>query len=344
MSFDGVAEPTRAAVADAASAALDREVAAVEPFPEGMNAVYRVAFERGADAVVKVGTYASGPELLSGPPLLDRLAHETDVPVPEVLAVVPETDGPLDDAFYCMSSVDGRRTADVRDLSPAAHERFAREAGRHLAALHDLPYDGPFGHLVADDGELVPGHAFDDWEPAFRAMVEYRLDRFEERVDDRFHDLEPAFRDALAAFANRVADRAVDRSVCYRDYHAKNVVFDPSDDADPVVRAVVDWNFRPAGDAPLDLAVAEMNLVDFPVGDAERADELRSALRTAYVDVRGGAVDDYVGEVYPCYRLLPALDHLIYFEYFWQFAPGDDRAAAADRLRSFALARVDELA
>lgn len=336
---DGVAEPTRAAVAEAASAALDRRVVAVDPFTEGMNAVYRVRFVDGDDAVLKAGTAQEGPELTSGALLAERLARETDVPVPAVLATVPAGDGVIDPAYYLMEFVDGRRTPDVGDLSPAAHERLAAEAGRHLAAIHDLPYDGPCGRLVAEDGRLVTTHGVDDWPDAFRREVDYLF----EDVADRFGDLEPAIRAALDEFDGAVADRAVDRSILYRDYHAKNLVFAPDDDADPVTRALLDFNFRLVGDAPLDVAIAEWTLADVPLGGTDRAERVRTTLRDAYVDARGGTRAAHFDATYPCYRLVPAFNHLRYFEYFSTFAREDDPAAFADRLRAFVRARRDEM-
>jgi len=340
--YDGVAEPTKSAVAEAATATLDRPVTAVEPFPGGMNAVYRVALDGERDVVLKAGTAQSGPELLSGPLLAERLARETAVPVPQIVATVPADESPIDVAYVVMEYVDGRHLTDVRELSPAAHERLVQEAGTHLAAVHDLDYEGRYGRLVSNGDAFGIDHAFDEWAAMYRSVVEWSV----ERVADRFDDLRGPIRTASDAFETRVDERAIDQSILYRDYHAKNLVFASDDSSNPLVRAVLDFNYRPVGDAPVDVAVAEMTLVDTPLGNADRtdrADRLRDELRGAYVDARGGNRENYFDETYPAYRLLSVLDHLHYFEYFTQFVPGGGPDDAADWLRGFVRARVDEL-
>jgi len=348
MADEGDAQLTRAAAADAARAALDRPVASVQPFEEGENAVYRVRFDDGTDAVLKAGTAQEGPRLLSGPLLIDRIAGETHVPVPGILATVPAGDGPIDPAYYLMEFVEGRRTPDVGDLSPAAHERLAAEAGRHLAAIHDISGDWPYGRLVANDGELMTTHGVDDWTEGFHGEVEYLF----EGVADRFCDLEPTLRAAFDEFDDAVADRTVDRSVLYRDYHAKNTVFAPRDEVDRdgnsqsdarVTRALLDFNFRLVGDAPLDVAIAEWTLVDVPLGGTDGAERVRATLRDAYVEARGGTHADHFDATYPCYRLVPVFNHLRYFGYFSQFAREDDPDAFAARIREFVRARRDEI-
>jgi|GEM_PF-1903441 len=348
--FDGVAEPTKPAVAEAVAAVLDQPVTGVEPLPEGMNAVYRVAVEGDRDrdrdqdreVVLKAGTAQSGPELLSGPLLAERLARETTVPAPEIVASVTADESPIGVAYVVMGHVEGRHLTDVRELSPPAHERFVREAGTHLAAVHDLDYEGQYGRLVAEDGAFSIDYAFDDWASMYRSVVEWNR----ERIGERFADLDPLFETALDAFESHVDERAVDQSILYRDYHAKNLVFAPDDAADPLVRAVLDFNYRPVGDAPLDVAVAETTLVDTPLDATDRghrADDLRETLRSAYVDARGGVRAEHFDACYPAYRLLSVLDHLHYFDYFQQFAPPEDPGDVADWLRGFVRARVDEL-
>lgn len=335
--FDGVAEPTRPAVAEAASAALDREVASVQPFTEGMNAVYRVTFADGEQLVLKAATSQDGPELLSGPLILDRVAWGTDVPVPDVRTVVPAAESRLECAFYCMEYVEGRRIQDVRELAPGARRRLAREAGRHLAAIHRLQIDGPYGRRVADNGELVADYPFEEWAPNFRAELEYVLDREAKHVTGA----EDSVRDALDVLEGTVAARDVDRSLLYRDYHPKNLVFAPDDGADPVVRAMLDFNYRPVGDAPLDVAIAEWHLVDVPFGGTAHAGALRTALRGAYAEARGADPESSFGPWYACYRLVPALGTLNYFDYFAKFAP-EDRDGFADRVDEFLRARVED--
>jgi len=46
------------------------------------------------------------------------------------------------------------------------------------------------------------------------------------------------------------------------DYHSKNLVFEPADGVDRAVRTVLGFNYRPVGNAPVGVAVAETALVD----------------------------------------------------------------------------------
>lgn len=339
MTIDGEPEPMLRAVAEAAEARLNAPASSVSAFDEGMNAVYRVSFDERPDAVLKAGTVTEGSKLLSGPVLIDRIGRQTSLPVPDVLAVVPEGDEYIDHAYVLLTYVDGRTVTDVNDLSPATHERLAREAGRHLAAIHDLPFDGPFGRLHANNGELFVDHGFDSWAASLEAIADYHL----ERLEPRFADLEPTIEDAIARFSTAVDETAVDRAILYRDYHPKNLVLEPDDDADPLVRAVLDFNFRPVGDAPLDLAIAEANLVDLPTGKTDRATPLRNTLRESYVRARGGTHEDYVDERYPYYRLAATFDYLCHFEYFGAFGWENDADAVAERLRTFVQRRIDEI-
>lgn len=337
MADDGTSGPTESEVARAAASRLNRPVSSVSAFEEGMNAVFRVSFEAGTDVVLKAGTVTEGSKLLSGPALVDRLHRETDLPVPEVLSVVPGGDEYVDHTYFLLEFVGGQRVTDVTEFSDAAHERLVRAGGRHLAAIHDLSVDVPYGRLHAEDGELFVLHEFDSWVANVDSIVAYHLDRF----DARFADLEPAFESAVTALSAAVDEDAVDRSILYRDYHPKNLVFAPDDGGDPLVRAVLDFNYRPVGDAAWDVAVAEASLVDLPVGETDRAERLREALRDSYVDARGGAYGDYFDERYPAYRLLATRDFLCNVDYWGTFGWEDDVDAVAARLRRFVRARSD---
>jgi len=329
--------PSPGAVVAAAESRLGRSVASVTPYEEGINAVYRVSLADGPDAVLKAGTRTEGSKLLSGPVLIDRLERETDLPVPAVLAVAPDGDEHVEYAYFLMEHVDGRREPDVNALSESEHERLVREASSHLAAIHGVSYEGPHGRLHAEDGSLFVEHPFERWADYVASVGDYHA----ERIDRRFADLRPAFEDGMADFALEEED--VEQSVLYRDYHPKNLVLEPDDSADSLVRAIVDFNFRPVGDVLLDVAVAELHLIDLPIGETERAASLREALHSSYVNARGGASADQFDERYPYYRLLAVADYLNYVDYAAQLAREDDPERTMDRLRRFVRARCAEI-
>lgn len=137
-------------------------------------------------------------------------------------------------------------------------------------------------------------------------------------------------------------EERVEQSVLYRDYHPKNLVLEP-DATVPLVRAILDFNFRPVGDARFDVAVAEVNLVGLPIGGTERADSLRDALRGSYVDARGGTPADYFDERYPYYQLLAVADYLNYVDYTARLAREHDSERVVERLRAFVRARCAEI-
>lgn len=329
-------EPTPGAVVEAASARLDRSVASVTPYEEGMNAVYRVAFADGPDAVLKAGTRTEGSKLLSGPALIERLRRETDLPVPNVLAVAPDGDEHVACAYFLMEHIGGRREPDVNALSESEHRRLVREAGAHLAAIHGVPYEGPYGRLHAEDGALFVERPFERWTDYVASVSDY----YAEHIDSRFEGLRPVFEGAMGRFD--LDEGKVDQSILYRDYHPKNLVLEPSADEGSLVRAILDFNFRPVGDALFDVAVAETHLVDLPVGGTERAASLRDLLRSGYVDARGGA-PDYFDERYPYYRLLAVADYLNYVEYAARLGRESDPERVVERLRAFVRARCAEI-
>jgi len=150
------------------------------------------------------------------------------VSVPEIVATVTADESPIDAAYVVIEHVDGRHLTDVRKLSPGAHERLVREAGTHLGAVHDLDYEGRYGRLVVDDGAFGIDYPFDEWGAIYRSVVEWNV----ERVDDRFDDLRGPVGAALDAFETFDDERAVDQSILYRDSHAENLVFAPDDSAD----------------------------------------------------------------------------------------------------------------
>lgn len=327
-----VSEPSPEAVMMAVKDAVGRCPSAVTPFEEGMNPVYRVSFDGRDDLVFKFGTVTPNEKLLSEPVLLDRLRSETTIPVPEPVAAVPADESRLDGAYFLMEYVPGRTIGDVPtvlDLPPEAHEQLVEDAGRYLARLHSLEIDGGCGRLRGIDGDLVviPGMT---WLEAYRATVEHRLDGM---TDGRFADLIPAVRRTIDAFRTVVADRSVDLVIVHDDYHLKNLVLEPDDEADPLTRAVLDWGFRSVGDAAFSVASAEAHLIDLQLGGTDRAVELRERLRTAYTDERGVDGDRLFDERYPYYRLDGLLRFCSRLEYWAQFGREETTDGTVRRLR-----------
>lgn len=321
--------PSPAAAADAAATVLDRAVASATPIADGLNAVYRVDLADGERLVLKAATVAEDEDARPEPRVLSRVAAQTDVPVPEVAAAVDPDDSPLGVAFYLMEYVEGCRNPRVRDLDPERLERVVAASGRHLAAIHGVDVPDRVGQLRVVDGDLRVPDPDPDWAAAFAAVASDRVAKVRGEGyladgDARFADLAPEAADALAKFPDAL-ETPVTPVLLHGDYRPDNLVLAP-DPEQPPIRAVIDFG-GDVGDGLFDLALAEQGLVDVPVADPDRAADLRATLRTAYRDRR--AVDDAAFERrYPYYLLYALVKCLGAFDFFAQFAPGDDETTA----------------
>lgn len=357
--------PSTDAVAGAASSVLGRPVATVTSVDEGLNAVYRVRFDDddSPDAgVLKLATLADDAAYLPEPRLFSLLA-DAPVPVPRVLATAETTETRLDAAFGVTGYCEGRSVTDVLALSPEGHRRLVSEAGRHLAAIHDASVldrvstpDGAYGdlrlHEADSDVPLVVGASAIDsdatahevWPDRFAVVV----DRVTAGLDgetytsgglDRFADLAPVVRDAVAAAPLPVTPPV---ATLHGDYRPANLVFALADDAAPLVRAVLDFGSPETGDGLFDLALAENALVGVPLGGTDRGEYLARVLRESYAAHRDVAVAHGVGlgrseqpdAVYRTYLLVARAKRTGAFGYFEQFAREEDEAAVARRFRS----------
>jgi ACT domain-containing protein/aminoglycoside phosphotransferase (APT) family kinase protein len=339
-------EPSTGAANAAASTALDRRVADVEPIPAGVNALYRIECADGSRWVLKAPTIAADAAFLAEPLLLERLRRETGVPVPRVRAAVPAEEGPLVVAYYVMEYLDGRQRPDVLALPPAIREQLVREAGTHLAAIQEVRLGTACGHLHAAEGELTVDSPARSWAALFEELVdelsgELLGDGPLSDRDPRFADLEPAIREALSAFRS-VAPEPSPSVVVPSDYRPANLVLAGEDGADPLVSGVVDLGGY-VGDGLLAAALAEEALIDTALGGTDAAESLRTAYRTAYAGARGRDRAALFDDRYPYYRLYARADRLAAFEYSSQFARERDAEQVARRWRSFVSDRLAEI-
>lgn len=321
--------PSEAAAADAAAAVLDREVADATAIAEGLNAVYRVDLADGTRLALKVATVVEDEDARPEPRVLDRIARETDVPVPEVVAAVDPENSPLGAAFYLAEFFDGRNVPDARTLDPGVHERVVAESGHHLAGIHSVDVPSRVGRLRVVDGDLRVPDPDPGWDAAFRNVAWGRVAKLRGEgpladADARFADLADRAASALAEFPEAVDD-AVEPVLLHGDYRPSNLVLSPPGER-PSIRAVIDVG-GDVGDGLFDLAVAEAGLVDVPVTDPNRQAELRETLRASYRE--HGHADDAFETRYPYYRLYALVKCLGAFDFFAQFAPGDEDKIAA---------------
>lgn len=343
-----LSEPDEATAGRAASVALDTAVDAVDRIEEGLNATYRVDLADGRSAMLKVATLASNAELLPEPYVQRRLASETPVPVPEVLAVVEPDDEPLEATAFLARYCDGRQVTDALALSATAHERLVSEAGHNLAAMHELRAPDGFGPLAVEDDDLLVASPAESWSARFAALAADAVEGltgggFVTDDEGRFADLAPTVDDAFAAFETVGDDRAIAPAVLHGDYRPANLVLAPDDDAIPLTRAVLDVGVPATGDGLLDCALTEGALIDVPLGGNDGAEGLRDAFRSAYAAERGQSRSYLFDARYPYYRLLARCRRLGSFGYWYQFAREDDPDDVADRWRGFVSERLAEV-
>lgn len=237
----------------------------------GQNHTYRVTLRDGRELFLKVGTrfpdaFAAEPETVA------LVRRRTAIPVPEVFAVGTE---PLGYPFALYEFVPDSAPDWVRDLDPAVAERLCREAGETLAALHEIEFPA-FGRLGVEDGSLavVDPTPYPD---ALRASLDRQLEQLR---DSPF----AAHCDRLETLGVQLVEAAdldgVDPVLVHGDYRLDNLRVDPT--ADPVTRAVVDWELPTAGD-PLWDAVTTCALLTTGYGmPTDRECSLAAAFWTGY--------------------------------------------------------------
>lgn len=236
------------------------------------------------------------PEIArSEPRLFAFIGRETDIPVPDVYGYV-DSHAEYPAPFYLVERRPGENFEDrVDELLPAARDRVVAEAGRNLAALHEIGTLPRVGRVGVRDGELAIlddhyGHC-EDFREWVRAHVEDSLDAladgtyFPDLADepDRFADLVPELREVCEEHLETLPDPDPP-TYCHWDYRYGNLLVAPETGD---TEAVLDWANLLSGDPAYNLAAVEAHLLD-PCGDdsAERVAELRSAFREHYAEPR----------------------------------------------------------
>ncbi|MFB6353002.1 MAG: phosphotransferase family protein [Halobacteriales archaeon] len=270
------------------------------------------------------------------PRLLELVGRETTIPVPAVYGFVDaHADYPA--PFSLLERVDGVNLADDPGQLPGrARERVVREAGRYLAALHELgtlPRVGTVGvrdgELAVVDGERGPVDGPREW---LRAGADRVLDAladgtfFPELADepDRFADLVPELREALDARIAALPEPDPPR-YCHWDYRYGNLLVDPETGE---TRAVLDWANLRAAEPAYNLAVVERKLFDPHRVGGDRARELREAFHASYRREREDwAFTPAVEARMKTYRLLERLGAMACLPLWMRDATAAERAA-----------------
>jgi fructosamine-3-kinase len=140
------------------------------------NAVHRLDLASGRSVVVKVAPSPEAPRLRYELDLLrtealfyERAAHETAVPLPEVVhAGFDRTT--IESDFLVLSLVGGTQWLDAGELDDDVRPRLRRGLGEHVAELHTMQAER-FGYPQQSTGALTAA-----WSDAFAGMIGAVLD------------------------------------------------------------------------------------------------------------------------------------------------------------------------
>ncbi|MCU4741868.1 phosphotransferase [Halobacteria archaeon AArc-m2/3/4] len=275
------------------------------------------------------------------PRMLALVGRETTIPVPAVFGYCDDHDT-LPAPFYLMEYVDGENyEGNPHSLSDTVREQICREAGRNLAQLHTLGSLESVGRLGVQNGELTvldteESPRYDEFHDWLLASYEDTLESltsggyFPDLADDkrRFADIVPEVRQYLRETIPKLS-APNPPTYCHQDYRYGNLLVDPETGT---AQAVLDWGVVLSASPAFNIANAESLLLTPDSDDAERTDELRQALRTAYTDTRDDwSFDEATRERMRIYRLTCRLDAMACLPLWYQDASPserDERAAA----------------
>ena len=273
-----------------AQIAPEWSVERIRPTEEGTDSVFvlTVATPEGRrEVVLKAFSGEAVPPTVarSEPRVLELLAAETEIPVPEVVGFVdahPDLPAP----FFVAERLPGENgSGRFEDLSADALERVLTEAGEYLAELHEVRTFDRFGRIGVEDGDLtVVGDEFDPqvrWTDWLLADVEDTLDGIEGgRFDDLVGPVREYVREAIPAL-----DAPDEGVFVHWDYRLGNLLLDPETGEET---GVLDWADLVAGDPVYNLATVEDHNVNWQTRDVVLRRRLRESFRSAYDAGRSG--------------------------------------------------------
>lgn len=257
--------------------------------------------------VLKVQDFLDPVSFRPEPRLMRLVAERTEIPVPALLALDLE-DGEFP-PYFVMTYVEGNQVASLDDVTDTVLERVAREAGDHLAQIHEMATWDAYGSLRHEDdvddydGRTPGGLAVMDpsrsWRDSLEAGAHGQLDR----LGERFADLDGALRDAAVEVLDDVPDDP-GASLVNGDYRFGNLLVD-ADTGE--TRAVLDWGNQFTGDPAYDRVKTEDYLCGFAPRDDPRRMLVRDAIREGYRGRRPLSIDEGRRDAYLLHSRTPAL-------------------------------------
>jgi len=325
-------------------------VESIERSPYGTDFVATVEVHApdGSRTVVLKATTADlvDPQIARSEPRLLRLVGEqTSIPVPTVFGYRDDHDE-YPAPFYLMEHVEGENFEGRPDeLSPSAREAILRQAGHHLAELHELGPRAAVGRVGVDEGDLavLDTDEFPQYDDFRDRVLTNQLEtvetltsggHFPEYADDpeRFADLVPDLREYLRETIPDLPDPDPP-TYCHWDYRYGNLLVEPETGD---IRAVLDWANLTAADPAYNLANAESHLLTPAADDEERTENLRRLFRTAYADTRvDWSFDDAIRERIREYRLTCQVDAMSCLPLWYEDATPEEKDQREAEHREF---------
>jgi len=250
----------------------DRRITAVRPWPGGLrNALFRLSFETGPDAALRV--YGGGLAAARGEVDLHR-ALAGRIPVPDVLAAAVDTEP----AFAIFRWIEG----------PLLRTLCSRGEPAALAAA-----GSSIGSVLARFGDFRP--AAGSGADAAAAILE--ANEAAERAGALGATLAERVRQHVATVRDRLAEADADPVLVHGDFSARNIILDGT--ARPAVAAIVDWERAATGSALIDLgSVLRYERPDRPLLEPHLSNAYRAA---------GGVLPEGWRELARTYDLIDAL-------------------------------------
>ncbi|MFC4989883.1 MULTISPECIES: phosphotransferase family protein [Saliphagus] len=288
-------------------------------------------------AVLKATTagFVAPESARAEPRMLELVGRETRIPVPAVYGVRDHHPS-LPAPFYLMEHVAGENhEGRSGELRRAVRERICGDAGRNLAALHELGPLPAAGTVGVVDGELAVLDSED--HPSYDDCREMVLDGSEDTLDalaeggffpgkaddrERFADLVDPLREYLRETIPTLSEPEPP-TYHHRDYRYGNLLVDPDTGE---TQAVLDWAGTMAAEPASALAGTESLLFDPVDEDDDLVAGLRTAFRDAYADGREGwSFDAGVRERIEVYRLVDRLDAMACLPLWYEDATPAER-------------------
>ncbi|MFW5919652.1 MAG: phosphotransferase family protein [Halanaeroarchaeum sp.] len=318
------------------------------PFGTDLVATLGVHTPDGDRRVVLKATTADlvDPRIARSEPRLLRLVDdETSIPVPTVFGYRDDHDE-YPAPFYLMEYVEGENVeASPDELSPSARESVLRQAGRHLAELHELGPLPAVGRIGVEDGDLavLDTDEYPRYDDFRDRVLTTQLETVETLTEgghfldyadepERFADLVPGLREHLRETIPNLPDPDP-ATYCHWDYRYGNLLVEPKTGD---VRAVLDWANLTAADPAYNLAKAEAHLLTPAADDEERTENLREIFRTAYADTREDwSFDDATRERIRVYRLTCQVDAMACLPLWYEDATPEEKDRREAEHREF---------